>query len=160
VAADQQEATSMRGRRPAGPEYVDQLDGSELAKERLKVVLQTLAGECRVRAACERLGICEQRFHQIRDEALRAALAGLEPRPSGRPAQSATSQPLEQQALLDQVEQLEVQLHAARVREEIALTLPQHTAASQEKAEPEKKTRRRRAKKATRQRNRRAKKNT
>jgi hypothetical protein len=150
----------MRGRRPAGPEYVDQLDGSELAKERLKVVLQTLAGECRVGEACERLGICEQRFHQIREEALRAALAGLEPRPAGRPPQSATTQPLPPQVLLEQVEQLELQLHAARLREEIALTLPQHVATGQDQAEPEKKTPQRRAPKATRQRHRRAKKNT
>ena len=56
----------MRGRTPAGPEYVDRLAGSEAAKERLKVVLETLAGACRVSAACARLGVCEQRFHQLR----------------------------------------------------------------------------------------------
>src|SRR5262249_13931830 len=84
--AAEQEAALMRGRHPAGPEYVDQLDGSTLARERLKVVLQTLAGQCRVAEACERLGICEQRFHQIREEALRAAVAALEPRPQPRPA--------------------------------------------------------------------------
>ena len=150
----------MRGRRPAGPEYVDQLDGSTLARERLKVVLQTLAGQCRVAEACERLGICEQRFHQIREEALQAAVAALEPRPAGRPPQSATT-PAPSQALLEQVEHLEVQLHASRVREEIALTLPQHAAAKQELTEPEKKTRRRRQrKKRASQRSRPAKKST
>ena len=30
----------MRGRLPVGPEYVDQLEASATAKERLKVVLQ------------------------------------------------------------------------------------------------------------------------
>src|SRR6516165_6912875 len=104
------EAAVMRGRRPAGPEYVEQLDGSTLARERLKVVLQTLAGQCRVAEACERLGICEQRFHQIREEALRAAVAALEPRPAGRPAQSSTTPAELPQALLEQIEHLEVQL--------------------------------------------------
>ena len=41
----------MRGRNPSGPEYVDQPEGSERAKERLKAVLETLAGSCRVRDA-------------------------------------------------------------------------------------------------------------
>jgi hypothetical protein len=139
----------MRGRRPAGPEYVDQLDGSTLARERLKVVLQTLAGQCRVAEACERLGICEQRFHQIREEALRAAVAALEPRPAGRPAQSSTTPAELPQALLEQIEHLEVQLHASRLREEIALTLPQHAASRQEPTEPQKKTRRQRRQKKT-----------
>src|SRR5262249_59536399 len=76
----------MRGRRPAGPGYVEQLDGSTTAKERLKVILETLTGRCRVQEACLRLGICEQRFHQLRQQALEAALAGLEPGTPGRPA--------------------------------------------------------------------------
>src|SRR5262249_6175364 len=45
----------MRGRFPAGPSYVDKLEGSAAAKERLKVVLETLAGQCRVQEACARL---------------------------------------------------------------------------------------------------------
>ena len=108
----------MRGRLPVGPEYVDQLDGSAAAKERLKVVLQTLAGECRVLEACERLGICEQRFHQLRQEALEAALAGLEPGLPGRPAH--TPSPAEQQVrtLEGQLARLEVELRAAKAREE------------------------------------------
>ena len=64
----------MRGRRPAGAEYVDRLEGSTVAKERLKVVLKTLAGELRVQEACEQLGVCAQRFHQLREEALAAAV--------------------------------------------------------------------------------------
>ena len=35
----------MRGRRPAGPEIVERLPGSEQARLRLRVVLETLAGE-------------------------------------------------------------------------------------------------------------------
>src|SRR5262245_41423026 len=93
----------MRGRRPAGPAYVDQLDGSAIAKERLKVVLETIAGTCRVQEACRRLGICEQRFHQLRQEALEAALAGIEPGTPGRRPHTLT--PAE-----DQVRDLQEQL--------------------------------------------------
>jgi transposase-like protein len=142
----------MRGRRPAGPEYVDRLDGSDLAKERLKIVLQTLAGQCRVTEACQQLGICEQRFHQIREEALTAALAGLEPQPAGRPAAVMAPTVVEQQALQAQLEHLEVELRAAQAREEIALTLPRRLPATPAEPEAQKKTRPRRRTRPSRRR--------
>src|SRR5262245_42174656 len=116
--------TTMRGRRPAGPAYVDQLDGSAIAKERLKVVLETIAGTCRVQEACRRLGICEQRFHQLRQEAMEAALAGIEPgTPGPRPH---TRTPAEEQVrvLQEQLAAQQIDLRAVQAREEIALTLP------------------------------------
>src|SRR5262245_55360204 len=76
----------MRGRLPVGPECVEKLEGSAEAKRRLELILRTLAGSCRVQEACEELGISEARFHQLRQEALQAALDGLRPRPAGRPA--------------------------------------------------------------------------
>jgi helix-turn-helix protein len=119
----------MRGRTPSGPEYVDRLSGSETAKERLKVVLETMTGAARVREACERLQICEQRFHQLRQQMMEAALAALEPRSPGRPAGAASggaaSAADEQVRVLE--EQLlakDVELRAAKVREELALALP------------------------------------
>jgi transposase-like protein len=125
----------MRGRFPAGPDYVDKLEGSASAKERLKIVLETIAGTCRVQEACERLGICEQRFHQLRQEALEAALAGLEPGIPGR--RPHTPSPAEEQVrvLQEQLSQQELELRATTAREEIALTLPGVV------HEPEKKTR-------------------
>ena len=130
----------MRGRKPAGPQYVDGLEGSAQAKERLKVVLETLAGQCRVQEACQRLGLGEARFHALRQQALAAALAGLEPRPAGRPAAAEpTPSATEVQALRAQVADLEVAVRAAQTREEIALVLPRVAEASGE----EKKTRRR-----------------
>jgi len=131
----------MRGRLPVGPEYVDQLDASTTAKERLKVVLQTLAGTCRVQEACERLDICEQRFHQLRQEALEAALAGLEPGLPGRPAHTPSAAEAQVRTLQNQLARLEVELRAAKAREEIALTLPR---VLHQPSTPEKKTRRRR----------------
>jgi hypothetical protein len=108
---------------------VDTLSGSETAKERLKVILETLAGTCRVQEACVRLGISEPRFHQLRTQILQAALTGSELRAPGRkphilsPAQ-------EQVRLLEQkLEQQDAELRLARVREEVALTLPRVSAA-------------------------------
>jgi hypothetical protein len=76
----------MRGRPPSGPEFVDKLDGSPEAKQRLKVLLETLNGTCRVQEACGRLGIKEARFDQLRIELLQAAVSAAERRPAGRPA--------------------------------------------------------------------------
>jgi Helix-turn-helix domain len=129
----------MRGRKPAGPQYVDGLAGSAQAKERLQVVLETLAGTCRVQQACQRLGVGQSRFHALRQQALAAALAGLEPRPAGRPATWAPPLATEVAALQAQVAELEVAVRAAQTREEIALVLPRVAGAPAE----EKKTRRR-----------------
>src|SRR5262249_14459879 len=74
----------MRGRLPSGPAFVDRLDGSLVAKERLKVLLETLAATCRIGDACARLGIQESRFEQVRLEVLQAALAAAEQRRAGR----------------------------------------------------------------------------
>ena len=115
----------MRGRRPAGPECVDHLAGSDQAKERLKVVLETLAGKCRVQEACQRLGISEPRFHQLRQQMLEAALAGLEPQPAGRkPAPPPSPEQIQWAALANELAAKDVELRAAQARAEIALTLP------------------------------------
>ena len=113
----------MRGRKPAGPEYVERLSGSTVAKERLHVVLETVAGRCRVQEACARLQISEPRFHQLRTQILQAGLDSLAARPVGRPRHPARDERL--QALAATVADLEVELQATRAREEIALVLPQ-----------------------------------
>jgi hypothetical protein len=127
----------MRGRRPSGPEYVSRLDGSEQAKQRLEVVLETLAGTCRVQEACRLLGISEPRFHQLRTQLLQAALERLEPRPTGRPSQPEAAEP-QVAALTEHLAQQDVELRAAQARAEIALTLPR---VLQEPPAGEKKTR-------------------
>jgi len=114
----------MRGRYPSGPEFVQKLDGSEQAKERLQVLLETLAGSCRVGEACERLGISEQRFDQIRIEALQAAVQGLEPGVAGRPARVVSAAETEIEQLKEQVAALQAERHAALLRAELAVTLP------------------------------------
>jgi hypothetical protein len=100
------------------------LPGSDLAKERLKVVLETLAGSCRVQEACQRLQISEPRFHQLRLQVLESALGSLEPRSPGRPPKCVT--PAEEQVaqLQEQLTEKEIELRAAQARAEIALVLP------------------------------------
>ena len=115
----------MRGRRPQGPEYAAKLQGSETAKLRAKVILETIAGTCRVLEACARLGVSEQRFHQLREEMMTAAVKALEPGHAGRPAHTPT--PAEEQVvtLEQQLAAKEVELRTAKAREEIALIMPE-----------------------------------
>ncbi len=112
----------MRGRRPAGAEYVAKLTGADEAKHRLSVILRTLSGECRVAEACELLGVGMSRFHELRHEALQAALDALTTRPPGRPP--ALPPDPRVAALERQLEGLRVELEAAKAREEVALALP------------------------------------
>ncbi len=129
----------MRGRRPAGPEYVTKLEGSAQSKERLRLILETLAGRLRLQEACAQLGISEIRFHQLREAALQAALARIEPRPAGRPSGSSSPQEEQIRVLEEALLEKELALQEAQVREEVALILP-HVVAGE--AGPEKKTRR------------------
>jgi hypothetical protein len=127
------EGVIMRGRYPSGPEFVRKLEGSEQAKQRLQVLLETLAGTCRVSEAYQRLNISEQRFDQIRIDALQAAVHGLEPRPTGRPAHTPNEAELEVQHLKEQIVELEAQLKSALIRAELAVVLPQASGADGKK---------------------------
>ena len=127
----------MRGRRPVGPEYAEQLVGSETAKLRAKVILETMAGKRRLKEACQLLGISEQRFHQLREEMMTAAVKALEPGHAGRPARTPTPAEVQVATLEQRLQDKDVELHAAKAREEIALIMPE---VKHEPVEPEKKT--------------------
>jgi hypothetical protein len=132
----------MRGRRPSGPEYVEHLAGSNFAKERAKVLLETVAGRCRVHEACKRLGISEPRLQQLRTQMLQAAVNSLEPGSVGRPSRSSTPEQEEIARLQQQLVDLQVELQASRARAEIALILPNVVQDDTLKdQDPEKKTR-------------------
>jgi hypothetical protein len=120
----------MRGRYPAGPEYIDKLTGSPESKERLKAILDTLSGEARLQEACDALGLGYTRFHQLRQTALQAALDALEPRPPGRPSRATACEAEPVRLLQQRVAELENELHVAELREEIAVVLhrPHRTA--------------------------------
>jgi transposase-like protein len=114
-----------RGRPVKGSELVEGLDASAGAKLRLKLVLETLAGRITVAEACRQLGIGESRFHAMRQEALAAAASGLEPAPAGRPAKSRPEDDPEGQSLRRQLLEAKLELQAARIREQIAIAMPE-----------------------------------
>jgi hypothetical protein len=72
-------------RPPKKTRLIDGLDGSAQAKERLEIILKSIAGEISALEAQQLLDVSESRFHQLREEALKGALAQLEPSRMGRP---------------------------------------------------------------------------
>lgn len=114
------------GRKPQGAELVDALAGSEHAKARLKLFLQTMADELSVGAACQQLGICESRFYEQRTAWLHDSIEFLEPRAAGRPRKDeAMIAPAELQAVQQRVQELEARAAAVEVQAELVRTLPQ-----------------------------------
>ena len=103
---------------------VDQIDGSGQAKRKLRVILQTLAGEKNVPEACAELGVTRSRFHALRQEFLLDAVASLEPRHRGRPARQVSPEQARVEELERQNQTLAIELRAAQVREELAAVMP------------------------------------
>ena len=139
----------MRGRRPAGPDYVDHVrDCDDETRRRLKVIMQTMSGDLRVHEACAILGITPQRFHQMREQALQGAADVLKPRPKGRPRRRRSSEQQQVEQLQQELGDAKVELCAAQARVEIATLLPRVLQAPPKPppkpSAEEKKTRRRR----------------
>jgi hypothetical protein len=114
----------MAGRKPDGPNLADRLDGPDESKRRLKVILETISGQRTIADAAAEIGVGEARFHELRNQVLQAALAALEPRPAGRPAQPRADQDPRIAELEAQVRELDLENKASHVREQIALTMP------------------------------------
>jgi len=112
------------GRKPLGPALVQHLDGSERAKERLEIILETITGHLMIEEACRRLGIEHTMFCELRTEVLKAGLARLEPRPMGRPQQQTSAEELKIAELQRRVEELESNLKVAKMRERLARVVP------------------------------------
>lgn len=113
------------GRPPKRMRHVEDLRGPEEQKHRLRVVLETLSGERTVAEACAELEISEARFHELRRQALEAALEGLTPGRPGRPRTEGESSATPREVELERkVSDLEVDLQAALVRTELALAMP------------------------------------
>ena len=125
-----------RGRKPEGPKLVERLDGSAEAKQRLRVILQTVSGELTVEEACAELGIGKTAFNELRARTLRTALADLEPKPVGRPRKEVSPEEAEANRLREENEQLRTDLEIAHVREEIALAMPGVFKPAQAKKKP------------------------
>ena len=122
------------------------LDASEEAKKKLKTILQTISGDLSVQEACERLGVSESRFHQLRDETLMGAASSLEPKPRGRPRKVEEPAVSEMEALQKRVKDLEEELEFARARTVLATAFPHlvKDPADQKKTDPRKEKRRNR----------------
>jgi hypothetical protein len=111
-------------RLPEGPRIADRIEGPEEAKRRLKVILETISGERTIEDAAREIGVGAARFHELRLEAMRGAVAALEPRAAGRP-RSEVDQPDPRVAELEaEIRELTLEVKAAHVREQIALTMP------------------------------------
>jgi Spy/CpxP family protein refolding chaperone len=120
---------------------VDRLDGADAEKHRLRIVLETISGERSIEQACEELQVSDSRFHELRREALQAALDGLAPGAPGRPKhedQAADRERLE--AVERELRELKIELQASYTRTEIALAMP-HVLTPKGRAEIKKKAR-------------------
>ena len=113
------------GRPPLGPALVDDLDGPEESKHRLKVILELLAKEKTAAEACAALGIERSRLYDLVQEVLAASLGALAPKKRGRPAAPTPTAEHERIAELERrVAELKLELHAEELRKEIAEVLP------------------------------------
>jgi transposase-like protein len=134
------------GRPPNGLNHVDRLDGDDAGKHRLRIVLETLSGVRSIEQACEELQVSPSRFHEIRHEALQAALDGLTPGASGRPKHDEpAADPDRLKTLERENAELKQELQASYVRTEIALAMP-HVLTQKGRAEIKKKARQARRK--------------
>jgi hypothetical protein len=126
----------MRGRTPVGPELAEQLEGSPLARRRVRVILETLAGTTRVKDACGELEVCEQRFETLRTTAIQAGIDALEPKPAGRPPKVPSEAEAEIARLRERIAELEAAGQAALIRAELASALPRLGANATKKPSP------------------------
>jgi hypothetical protein len=115
----------MAGRKPLGPKLVHHLDGSAHAKQRMEVILETIAGKLTVEEGCNKLGIEQAMFFRLRTQALQAGLDRLEPRPAGRPPNSSSPQCQRIAELEQELAEKDVEMKATEVRLEIAGAIPQ-----------------------------------
>jgi hypothetical protein len=121
-----------RGRRTDNAKLIEQLDLAPQAKERLQRIVATLTGQQTVVEACGRLGLSERHFHTLRIQVLQEAGRWLEGRRSGRPRQRSNTD-AQVASLQTEILQLRINLQTARIREEIALTMPHLIQRSQAK---------------------------
>ena len=110
------------GRKPQGPQLVESLAGSAVAKERLRMMLETMRGDRTIEEASTQLGIAPSLFHRLRKRTLQEMVESLEPRKPGPTPKPIDLEKLEAEksALAAEVRRLESELGKSRVREELA----------------------------------------
>jgi transposase-like protein len=123
------------GRKPKGPALVDGIDGPAEAKQKLKVILETIAGTKPIAEASGELGIAEAMFHKLRTEWLEGSVKLLEPKPLGRPPKEKAAEADEVERLKEENARLTRDLMASQLKADIALTMPHLLRRSQETGE-------------------------
>jgi hypothetical protein len=113
----------VAGRKPVGPALVERVSGSEQAQQRATVLLETITGAKTMDGACRALGIEKTQLFKLRTRMLEAAVAALEPQPTGRPPQAASPEAAWISELEAEINRLKVELEGARVRVELAQAL-------------------------------------
>lgn len=114
-----------RGRPHEGAQLVDKLeDGSEVARQRLKVIFQTISGVFTVEQACQILRINRSAFNKLRSQFMQKAVRLLEPKTPGRRKKVVTPQELQNQRLIEENRRLTFELRAQQLREEIGILMP------------------------------------
>jgi hypothetical protein len=110
------------GRKPLSiADQVDRLEGSPVAKERLRVILANLAGQLSVSGACAALGIEESWFFELKHATLEQWVGVMEPgSPGRRPAAALTPEQQRIAELEARNQHLELELKGALLREELA----------------------------------------
>ena len=110
-----------------GPDLVDELEGTEEARARLKTILEQINGEVTVDEACAELGVARSTYFELRQRALSAAMDGLAAKPRGRPATRAEAEEAERElaALKEQYEREFTELQMANLRQELRLVFPE-----------------------------------
>lgn len=111
-------------RRPSGPELVEGAEGSDGAKRRLRVIFETIAGKKPIAEASAELGMNEASFHKLRWRVIQQSVHGLEPRKPGRKPKATSAEAARIEELERELERLERELKASRIREEIAVAMP------------------------------------
>lgn len=77
-----------------------------------------------IASACEELGIKPARFHELRTQALQGAVEAIAPGSAGRPPLPDTLPDPKVVELEAKIRDLDLELRATQVREQIALTMP------------------------------------
>ena len=114
----------MLGRKTTGPKLAENTAGSPLAKQRLRLILETLSGQTSIPQACEALGIGEAMFHKMRTRFLDEASGLLEPRKPGPQGEEISPEQARIEKLEKEVRELSISLEASRIRTELALVMP------------------------------------
>ena len=146
---------AKRGRKIEGPKTVESMDGSESAKQRLEVILDTIAGKTSIEAACMKLCLGRSAFYELRQKALAGALESLEPGLPGRPRNAADPEEERVKELEQELRDIKIELEASRIREELAIAMPhvleERDRQAKKKEEKKKKAKRKQKKKKKKQ---------